>query len=74
MIGNPAAIERRVDWLKPHLNLATANMAQLVNAGIPQSNIETSTLCRKCREDLFHSFRRDGKRMGHLFSVIGILP
>jgi YfiH family protein len=70
----PAAIERREDWAKPHLNLSTANLQQLVSAGIPLSQIETSSLCTKCREDLFHSFRRDGKRMGHMLSVIGLLP
>jgi polyphenol oxidase len=74
MIGNPAAIERRTEWAKPHLNLTLANREQLLKAGIPEAQIETSSLCTKCRDDLFHSFRRDGKRMGHLLSVIGIAP
>ena len=39
-----------------------------------QNQIETSSLCTKCREDLFHSYRRDGKTMGHMLSVIGIAP
>jgi len=68
------AIERQADWPKPHLNLAVANRMQLVEAGISEQHIETSSLCTKCREDLFHSYRRDGKRMGHLLSVIGIRP
>ena len=71
---NPASIERRPEWPKPHLNLAHANLQQLLKAGIPESNIEVSSLCTKCRDDLFHSFRRDGKRMGHLLSVIGLEP
>jgi len=70
----PAAIERREGRVRPHLNLAAANLQQLLSAGIPASEIETSSLCTKCREDLFHSYRRDGKRMGHLLSVIGIVP
>jgi YfiH family protein len=74
MIANPAAIQRREEWPKPHLDLATANLKQLLDAGIPAGQIETSQLCTRCREDLFHSFRRDGKRMGHLLSVIGIAP
>jgi YfiH family protein len=74
MIANPAAIERRPEWAKPHLNLTVANLEQLLTAGIPETQIETSTLCTRCREDLFHSYRRDGKRMGHLLSVIGIAP
>jgi polyphenol oxidase len=73
-ITDPLAIERREEWPKPHLNLASANRRQLVEAGIPQTQIETSSLCTKCREDLFHSYRRDGKRMGHLLSVIGLTP
>jgi len=74
IIDDPDAIETRPDWSKPHLNLAAANCRQLMNAGIPESQIEISTLCTKCRDDLFHSFRRDGKRMGHMLSVIGIEP
>jgi YfiH family protein len=72
MIADPLAIERRDQWPKPHLNLASANIKQLLDAGISETEIETSSLCTKCREDLFHSYRRDGKRMGHLLSVIGL--
>jgi copper oxidase (laccase) domain-containing protein len=74
MMANPAAVESRSEWPKPHLNLAVANVQQLLDAGIPEAQIETSSLCTRCRDDLFHSFRRDGKRMGHLLSVIGIAP
>jgi YfiH family protein len=73
-IVDDAAIERRIEWPKPHLNLAAANRRQLLDAGIPDAHIETSSLCTKCREDLFHSYRRDGNRMGHLLAVIGIAP
>jgi polyphenol oxidase len=71
---NPAAVERRSEWAKAHLNLAAANRAQLRDAGISDSHIETSSLCTRCRDDLFHSYRRDGKRMGHLLSVVGLVP
>jgi YfiH family protein len=73
-IRNPDAVEVRGESTKPHLNLAVANRAQLLEAGIPDNQIETSTFCTKCRADLFHSYRRDGKRMGHLLSVIGLVP
>ena len=73
-ISDDTAILRRSGWLKPHLDLAGANRRQLLRAGIPEEQIETSSLCTKCREDLFHSYRRDGKRMGHMPSVIGITP
>lgn len=73
-IAQANAIVRMPEFEKPHLDLAAANRAQLLRAGIPESQIETSSLCTKCREDLFHSYRRDGKRMGHMLSVIGITP
>jgi YfiH family protein len=67
-------IERRPEWPKPHLNLGESNRRQLLSAGIPGGRIETSSLCTKCRQDLFHSYRRDGSRMGHMLSVIGLNP
>ena len=73
-ISDDSAILRRPEWSKPHLDLAGANRRQLLRAGIPEAQIEVSSLCTKCREDLFHSYRRDGKRMGHMLSVIGITP
>ena len=73
-ISDPSAIERRAEWAKPHLNLAAANRRQLLEAGISEAQIEISSLCTKCRQDLFHSYRRDGKRMGYMFSVIGMAP
>jgi len=69
-----SAVETGEEWSKPHVNLAAANRRQLIDAGIPETQIETSSLCTKCREDLFHSYRRDGKRMGHLLSIIGLTP
>ena len=70
---DPSSVERQPDWAKPHLNLAMANLQQLLRAGLPEAQIEMSSLCTRCREDLFHSYRRDGKRMGHMLSVIGIV-
>jgi purine-nucleoside/S-methyl-5'-thioadenosine phosphorylase / adenosine deaminase len=73
-IGDGPAIERQPEWLKPHLNLGEANRRQLLNAGIPETQIDHSSLCTRCREDLFFSFRRDGVRTGHMLSIIGIAP
>jgi len=69
-----SVIERRQEWTKPHLNLGEANRRQLLSQGIPEANIDITSLCTKCRADLFHSYRRDGSRMGHLLSVIGLAP
>jgi polyphenol oxidase len=73
-VADPAVIERRTEWPKPHLNLAEANRRQLVKAGVPGGQIEISSLCTRCRADLFFSYRRDGSRTGHMLSVVGIAP
>ena len=73
-IANPTVFEVKPEWAKPHLNLGTANRQQLLDAGLAEHRIEISTLCTRCRGDLFHSYRRDGKNMGHMLSVIGIAP
>jgi YfiH family protein len=59
---------------KWRLNLGLANRRQLVQAGIPETQIASSTLCTQCRPDLFFSYRREGKRTGRLLSVIGLEP
>jgi YfiH family protein len=73
-MADPAVLERRADWLKPHLNLGEANRRQLRNAGIPDEQIDVSSSCTQCRGDLFFSYRREGTRAGRLLSVIGIAP
>jgi YfiH family protein len=72
--ADPQVVVRKAEWPKPHLDLQTANRNQLLMSGIPAEQIETSSLCTKCRADLFHSYRRDGKSMGHMLSVIGLAP
>jgi len=73
-IADSAVFERKSEWPKPHLNLAEANRLQLLNAGLADHKVEISSLCTRCRKDLFHSYRRDGKKTGHMLSVIGITP
>ncbi len=73
-INDPAAVLRKPEWTKPHLNQALANQRQLIAAGIPEDQIVVSNLCTQCRGDLFYSYRREGKRAGRMLSVIGILP
>jgi YfiH family protein len=73
-MADASAIERRPEWPKPHLNLAEANRRQLLKAGMPETQIEVSSLCTRCREDLFFSYRREGARTGHMLSIIGIAP
>jgi YfiH family protein len=73
-VRDGSAIERRPEWPKAHLNLGEANRRQLLSAGIPEKHIDLSSLCTRCREDLFFSYRRDGVRTGHMVSIIGIAP
>jgi YfiH family protein len=73
-VQDAAAFERKPEWSKPHLNLAVANRHQLLKAGLSAEQIEVSTLCTRCRSDLFFSYRREGDRAGRLLSVIGLVP
>jgi hypothetical protein len=57
---------------RARLDLRAANRWQLVDAGVPAKNIAVSTLCTKCRGDLFFSYRREGSGTGRLLAVIGI--
>jgi polyphenol oxidase len=71
-IADHQAFEQRDGWTKPHLNLGIANRNQLLRAGVAANQIETSSLCTRCRADLFFSYRREGEHAGRLLSVIGI--
>jgi YfiH family protein len=73
-IRDPKAFERRPEWARPHLNLAIANRKQLTDNGVVSEHIEVSSLCTRCRADLFFSYRRQGDKAGRLLSVIGITP
>jgi hypothetical protein len=72
--ADSAVVKRSVEWPRPHLNLGEANRRQLLKAGLREQHIEISSLCTRCREDLFFSYRREGTKTGHLLSVIGIAP
>jgi YfiH family protein len=56
---------------KQHLDLAAANLRQLVDAGVPESHISSAGLCTKCNEQ-FHSYRRDREHAGRMISAVGI--
>jgi polyphenol oxidase len=54
------------------LDLRAANRWQLVDAGVPEKQIDVSDLCTACRTDLLFSYRREGAKTGRLMAVIGI--
>ena len=72
--SQPEIIERQPGWTKPHLDLGKANRLQMIAAGMPPERIQVSTLCTRCRGDMFHSYRRDGNRAGRMLSLIGLQP
>jgi len=53
------------------LDLAAANRAILVEAGIPTANISFSGFCTACRPDLFFSYRRE-RATGRMMAAIAI--
>jgi YfiH family protein len=54
------------------LDLRAANRWQLIDAGVPESQIDVSDLCTACRTDLLFSYRREGAKAGRMMAVIGM--
>jgi hypothetical protein len=55
------------------VDLKGANVQQLLDSGVPASQIEVSPSCTISESGLFHSFRRDRDRSGRMMAVIGII-
>lgn len=53
------------------LDLAEANRRQLLAASVPAEQLYVAGLCTRCGEE-FHSYRRDRRHAGRMFSWIGI--
>jgi len=43
-----------------YFDLLQISRWQLIKAGLKEENIEVSTICTKCRTDLFYSYRAEG--------------
>jgi YfiH family protein len=56
---------------RPHLDVRTANVRQLVVAGVRPDRIHHVDECTSCRSDLYHSYRRDGPGGGRMISFVG---
>lgn len=56
------------------LDLVEANRQQLLAAGVPKKNIETSPLCTNCHPDLLFSYRAERGKTGRMMGVAGIRP
>ena len=57
---------------KIFLNLIEANRQQLIAAGVPKKNIESSGLCTNCHPEQLFSYRAEKGKTGRLMAVAGI--
>ncbi len=55
------------------LDLVKANTIELMQVGLHEKNIHSLGMCTSCRQDLFYSFRAEG-RTGRMLSVIMLKP
>jgi polyphenol oxidase len=56
---------------RPHLDLRGANARQLVAEGLRPEALHHVADCTRCRADLYHSYRRQGKGAGRMISFVG---
>jgi YfiH family protein len=54
------------------LDLVEANRQQLMAAGVPKKNIETSPLCTNCHPELLFSYRAEKGKTGRMMAAVGI--
>ena len=54
------------------VDLKQANLVQLLNNGVPETQIEVSPYCTVAQNDTFFSYRKEGKRSGRMLAVIGM--
>jgi YfiH family protein len=55
---------------KPYLDLAGANVDQLIGAGVDPSRIHVAGLCTKTHAARLHSYRADGTAAGRMVGII----
>ena len=54
------------------LNLPLENRLQLMDAGVPQAQIELSGICTACESDTYFSYRKEKGCSGRFMSLIGL--
>ena len=60
-------LEKSDPW---RLDLPTANLIQLREAGVRTSNVAFVQHCTCCRKDLYFSYRRDGRQSGRMLNFV----
>lgn len=58
---------------KYFLDLGRINFNQLIEVGVPKSNIEFMLNCTSCQSNLFYSYRRQKEFAGRMLNVVGML-
>jgi hypothetical protein len=56
---------------RPHLDIRAANVRRLLAAGLRPEAIHHVPDCTRCRAELYHSYRRDGRAAGRMISFVG---
>jgi len=57
---------------KVYMDLQKANKNLLISAGVKGKNIFINPLCTKCNNDIFFSYRAEGKKAGRMY-VVGMI-
>ncbi|NLC11509.1 MAG: peptidoglycan editing factor PgeF [Firmicutes bacterium] len=57
---------------KMTLDLKETNRKQLIKAGVKAEFIASSSYCTFCHQDLFYSYRRDGKKTGSMMAIMAL--
>lgn len=57
---------------KIFLDLVEANRQQLISAGVPKKNIESSPLCTNCHPEILFSYRAEKGKTGRMMAAVGI--
>jgi YfiH family protein len=60
------------DKEKRYLNLREFIIDNLKDYGIQNSHIHINTACTKCNDQIFYSYRRDGRKSGRMMGIIGM--
>ena len=54
------------------LDLWQANKLQLLEIGLKESNIVSSSVCTNCNSELFYSYRADNGKTGRIAAIISL--
>ncbi len=66
-------VMRELEGQHAFLNIAEANLRQLLEAGVRRAGILRGAPCTACHLDVLHSYRKEGPGQGHQTSAIGIV-